>query len=333
MSTLDRWNAKTKPPGSLGKIEWIATRLAAIEQTDHPQATPAVALLFAADHGVHAEGVSPYPQAVTAQMVSNIVHGGAASSVLAKLHGIEHFVIDVGVASEIAPHPRLVNRAIRRSTHNFAVQPAMSEGEFERVLAIGRECINAQAAQARVVLVGEMGIANTSSASAVAAALLGLPAHEITGAGTGLDATGITHKVAVIDAALALHTDRDPRAVLRCLGGFEIVAMCGAYLEASAQRKALLIDGFIATVALLAAARMDPTVLDVCIFSHQSSERGHRAVLNDLSAEPLLSLGMRLGEATGALMAYPLLVQSCTLLAEMATFAEAAVDNRAGSLG
>jgi nicotinate-nucleotide--dimethylbenzimidazole phosphoribosyltransferase len=323
-----RWDAKTKPPGSLGRLESIAAQLGRIQKTTQPSATPAALLLFAGDHGVHVESVSPYPQSVTAQMVMNIATGGAASSVLAKLHHIDYCVYDVGVASGSFQHPRVHNTKIRSGTRNMMIERAMTEPEMQSAVQVGRASIGGFAASAKVVLIGEMGIANTTSASAIACALLNLPANAVTGAGTGLDATGIARKVRVIDAALALHRSTKPFDILQSLGGYEIAAMTGAYLEAHESHKVILVDGFIATVALLVAVRINPHVIDACIFSHLSQERGHRIVLDALSAKPLLDLGMRLGEGTGALTAYPLMVQSCALLQDMATFESASVDNR-----
>lgn len=327
-----RWRDKTKPPGSLGRLEWIAERMADIQQCDTPRTAPAALLLFAGDHGVHSEGVSPYPQAVTAQMVANIAHGGAASSVLAALYRIDYRVYDVGVAEMLAPHARIESCNLRQGSRNLRVEDAMTATETNAAIAIGQRAVRTFARDATVVLIGEMGIANSTSAAALTAALFKQPADEWVGAGTGLDAAGIAHKAHVVNAALsrrAYGDTLDTLETLAALGGFEIAAMVGAYLECAAMRKLILVDGFIATVALLVASRMDPAVLDVCIFSHASHERGHRALLQSLGASPLLDLGMRLGEGSGALTAYPLLVQSCALLDSMATFSQAAVTNRA----
>jgi nicotinate-nucleotide--dimethylbenzimidazole phosphoribosyltransferase len=327
----ERWAAKTKPPGSLGRLESIAEKMGSIQQTASPTATPAALLLFASDHGVHAESVSPYPQAVTAQMVLNIAGGGAASSVLAKLHGVDYRVYDVGVASELPSHPKIQSAKVRHGTRNLMLECAMNEAEMQAAVQSGRDAVREFAADARVVLIGEMGIANTTSAAAIACALLDQPAQIVTGAGTGLDATGIAHKARVIAAAIQLHKATQPLDVLRCVGGYEIAAMLGAYLESLEARKVILVDGFIATAALLIAARIDPGVTDACIFSHTSHEQGHRIVLDALGAKPLLALDMRLGEGTGALVAYPLLLQSCALLRDMATFESAGVNNRSVS--
>ncbi|MFM2399950.1 MAG: hypothetical protein RL341_2107 [Pseudomonadota bacterium] len=317
---------KTKPPGSLGALEALAVRLGMIQQTTQPTAAPAALLLFAGDHGVHAQGVSPYPQAVTAQMVVNILAGGAASSVLAAQHGIALTVVDVGVAALLPAHPNLTQAKVRAGTRDLSLEPAMLEAEVQAALGAGRAAVIAS--NANVVLIGEMGIANTTPATAIACALLDVPPGQIAGPGTGLDAAGVAHKAAVIARALALHSARDAQAVLRNLGGLELAAMCGAYLQAAQMRKVIVVDGFIATAALLVAARMQPQVLEFCVFSHNSGEPGHRILLNMLGAKPLLDLGLRLGEGTGALTAYPLLASACAILNNMASFEAAHVSNR-----
>jgi nicotinate-nucleotide--dimethylbenzimidazole phosphoribosyltransferase len=317
---------KTKPPGSLGRLEALALRLGLIQQTTRPTASPAQVLLFAGDHGVHAQGVSPYPQAVTAQMVANILAGGAASSVLAQQLGLPLTVVDVGVAAPLVPHPHLMAAKVGAGTRDCSVEPAMTEAEVEAALEAGRAAVRGR--DARVLLIGEMGIANTTPATAITCALLGLEPAQVAGPGTGLDAPGVAHKAAVIARALQLHGNHAPLEVLRCLGGLEIAAMAGAYLESAAQRKVLLIDGFIATAALLVAARIDLSVLDCCVFSHTSGEPGHRHLLHALQARPLLDLGLRLGEGTGALAAYPLLQSACAILNNMASFTSAHVSNR-----
>jgi nicotinate-nucleotide--dimethylbenzimidazole phosphoribosyltransferase len=314
---------KTKPPGSLGALETLALRLGMIQDTTQPHAQPAQLLLFAGDHGVHAQGVSPYPQAVTAQMVANILAGGAASSVLAKQYDMPLTVIDVGVAAPLATHPQLVHAKVRAGTRDLSREAAMTHEELQAALQAGRAAV--RASNAAVLLVGEMGIANTTPASAITCALLGLDAATVAGPGTGLNAQGIAHKAQVIACALQLHADRTPLEVLRCLGGLEIAAMTGAYLEGAARGCVLLMDGFIATAALLVAVRMQPDVLHACVFSHTSGEPGHTHVLRALNAQPLLNLGLRLGEGTGALTAYPLLQSACAMLNNMASFSSAGV--------
>ena len=333
---------KTKPPLSLGRLEAIATDMAVIQETLTPSAAPAVALIFAADHGVYAAGVSPYPQAVTAQMVANIVSGGAASSVLARAHDVAIYVIDVGVLTASAAHPLLHDARVRASSRNMAVEAAMSETELTQALAAGDHAVARAVAGtgAKVLIMGEMGLANTTAATAMSCALLNLPAAVMTGPGTGLDADGIAHKTRVIEQILALHAPRAPhtpdgaggaaqaREVLRCMGGLEIAAMVGAYLAVARTRTVLLIDGFIATAALLVAIRIDPAVRGHCLFAHTSGEPGHQHLLKELNAEPILNFAMRLGEATGALTAYPLLKSACAIMTEMASFTSAGVSDR-----
>jgi nicotinate-nucleotide--dimethylbenzimidazole phosphoribosyltransferase len=330
MSVAERWLEKTKPPGSLGRIEWIAEKLGDIQRTLCPVAQPASLLLFAGDHGVYEEGVSPYPQAVTAQMVANIANGGAASSVLAAHHGIDYRVFNVGVISPIADQARYTHANVRLGTRNFIRESAMTHAEMHSAMEVGRQAVSDMnsASQRSVVIVGEMGIGNSTVAAAIAAALLDCEAVAVVGPGTGANAQGVVLKASVVASGLQRHPSREPLHVLQSLGGLEIAAMVGAYLEASRQRTAILVDGFIATAALLVAARIDAQVLDVCLFSHRSGEPGHAVILSALNAVPLLDLGMRLGEGTGALIAYPLLVQSCALLANMASFSDAQVNNR-----
>jgi nicotinate-nucleotide--dimethylbenzimidazole phosphoribosyltransferase len=317
---------KTKPPGSLGALEALALKLGMIQGTTQPCAQPAHVLLFAGDHGVHAQGVSPYPQAVTAQMVANILAGGAASAVLAQQHGIPLTVVDVGVAAPLAAHAQLINANVRAGTRDLSVEAAMTPQELNAALQAGRAAVHT--CNAAVLLVGEMGIANTTPASAIACALLGLDPAQVAGPGTGLNTQGIAHKAQVITRALQLHADRTPLEVLRCLGGLEIAAMTGAYLEGAARGCVLLVDGFIATAALLVAARIEPAVLQACVFSHTSGEPAHAHLLQALNAQPLLNLGLRLGEGTGALTAYPLLQCACAILNNMASFTSAGVSGK-----
>jgi nicotinate-nucleotide--dimethylbenzimidazole phosphoribosyltransferase len=291
--------------------------------------------LFAGDHGIVAEGVSLYPQAVTAQMVANICSGGAASSVLARAHGVSLTVIDVGVIKTLSinavPPVAFIDAKVQAGSANFAQTRAMTARACEAAIEVGRDAVKRSAAT--VMLIGEMGIGNTTAAAALAAALLDCDVAEVVGPGTGLAHDGVVHKANVIRRALALHATavlnakRDPMTLLACVGGLEIAAMVGSYLECAAQSKVLLVDGFIASAALLIAVAHDTRVRDCCVFSHVSGEPGHQRILSALNAKPLLNLGMRLGEGTGALMAYPLLKSACAIVNEMASFAEAGVSN------
>ncbi len=329
-------NNKTKPPGSLGKLESLALQIGLIQQSPTPVAAPAMLLLFAADHGVYAEGIAPYPQEVTAQMVSNICAGGAASSVLARQHQINLAVTDVGVAAKLDANAMLIDAKVAFGSHNLAREPAMQADELQAAMAAGGNAVKARAAEARVVLIGEMGIGNTTAAAALSCVLLGALPVALTGPGTGLDAAGIAHKAAVIHAAMLLHgyppgttfanaSKEDVLTLIGALGGLEIAAMVGAYLQCAAMRKVILVDGMIATAALGCAVLLEPTLLEFCVFSHQSSEPAHAGLLRLLGAAPLLDLQLRLGEGTGALCAYPLLQSACAIINEMATFSSAGV--------
>jgi nicotinate-nucleotide--dimethylbenzimidazole phosphoribosyltransferase len=320
----------TKPAGSLGVLETLAITLAALQATERPRASSAPIILFAGDHGVTAQGISAYPPAVTVEMLKNFASGGAAISVLAHELGLPLTVVDAGTLA-IDPVPGTVLDKPRRGTRDFTVEPAMTEAELDAALDAGRRAVEA-AGPSDLILFGEMGIGNTTSAAAVAAALLGKPAAEIAGAGTGLDSTGIAHKIQIIESGLALHglekSGSDPLRVLATVGGLEIAALAGAIVAAAQARRPVLIDGFIVTVAALAATRLNPSCVPWLIYSHRSAERGHGAVLDALSARPVLDLNLRLGEGSGAATALAVLRLACALHNGMATFAEAAVSGR-----
>jgi nicotinate-nucleotide--dimethylbenzimidazole phosphoribosyltransferase len=330
-----RLDELTKPPGSLGRLEWIAARLCAIQETVTPRATPRRIIIFAADHGVTEEGVSAYPSAVTAQMVGNFLRGGAAINVLARAVGADICVVDTGVAGEIDTSGQaaaFVSRRVRPGTRNMTKGPAMSEDELASALDIGLDVADGAAKSGvAVIACGDMGIGNTTAASAMTAAILGVPAVEVTGAGTGIGGEMLAHKVEVVSHALAVNRPgRDPLAVLRTIGGFEIAAIAGAYLGAAAHRMAIVGDGFIATAAALAAAAICPPFLDYWFAGHRSPEPGHTWQLGFLQQQPLLELEMRLGEGTGAALAMPLFGAAAAVMNEMATFASAGVAGRAG---
>jgi nicotinate-nucleotide--dimethylbenzimidazole phosphoribosyltransferase len=327
-SWLDRARARqlelTKPPGSLGRLEEIANRMAAIQETLAPAADPARVVLFAADHGVCAEGVNPYPQAVTAQMVANFLRGGAAINALARSAGVDLEIVDAGVAHEIPAPAGLVQRKVAPGTANFCRGPAMSAEQAMAALDLGIDCSRGEA---RLVGIGEMGIGNTTAASAVTAALTGLEAAAVVGRGTGADDGIMQRKRTAVERALALHGAYldDPMAVLARLGGFEIGAMAGLCLGAAAQRRAVLVDGFIATAAAAVAVRMCPAVRDYLIPAHRSTEPGHAPLLEIVGHRPLLDLEMRLGEGTGAALAVPVVRAAVAAFTGMATFASAGV--------
>ena len=317
-------DTKTKPLGALGAIEALAARIARIQGTLTPSLRLCRLVLFAADHGVAAEGVSAYPQEVTRQMVLNFLAGGAAANVFARQVGVDLSVVDAGIAGEPLDVPGLVPRRIAAGTANFVVEPAMSPEQCEAALRNGLllgEDISADAAA-----FGEMGIANTSSASMIAHKLTGADLDSLVGPGTGLDAPGLARKTAVLARAAARTAPRlYPGDALREYGGFEIVMMAGAMIGAARTGSVVLVDGFIASVAALAAAGLAPGLSDYLVFAHRSAEPGHRAVLDALGARPLLELDMRLGEGTGALLAWPLLRCAAATLSEMASFESAGV--------
>jgi nicotinate-nucleotide--dimethylbenzimidazole phosphoribosyltransferase len=325
----DAINHKTKPLGSLGALEPLAKQLGLIQRAVTVSIQQPAIVVFAADHGVVAEGISAYPQDVTWQMVENFLGQGAAINVFARQNGCALHVVDAGVAHDFGSRAGLVDRKIAHGTRNFATEPAMSSMERAAAMQAGAALI--ADLPGNVIGFGEMGIGNTTAAAALMHKLTGIPVAECVGAGTGLSPDGISRKQHVIEQAVKLHADvRDPLEVLATFGGFEIAMMAGAMLEAAARRKVLLIDGFIVTAALLVAARIAPAILDYCVFAHCSDEAGHRRMLDALGARPLLQLGLRLGEGTGAALALPLLHAAANFLNEMATFSSAAVSEKIG---
>ena len=327
----ERQRQLTKPAGSLGMLEVLAVRLAGLQRQLKPSVEQVWIAIFAGDHGVVAEGVSPFPQAVTGQMLHNFVNGGAAISVLARQLAAQLEVIDLGNATLEADLPGVRHLHIVPGTGNFAVGPALSREQCLAALQAGRASAQrAQAAGMQLFIGGEMGIGNTTAAAALACALLERPVQALVGPGTGLDSAGIQHKAQVIQRALALHgpLSHDPLRALTCLGGLEIAALVGAYLACAQQGLAVLVDGYICSVAALIAVRLNPSVLPWLLFAHNGAEPGHRLVLEALDGQPLLDLGLRLGEGSGAALAVPLLRLACALHGQMATFAEAAVADR-----
>ncbi len=328
----ERQRQLTKPAGSLGPLEDMAVQLAGLQKRLKPAVDKVWISIFAGDHGIVAEGVSPYPQEVTWQMLLNFVNGGAAISVLARQLGAQLEVVDLGTASSVDNLPGVRHERVGPGTRNFAVEPAMTRAQGEQALQVGRDSVQrALAAGTQLFIGGEMGIGNTSSAAALACALLNCPITDLAGPGTGLDAAGVSHKAQVIQRALDTHAglSADPLERLLCFGGFEVVALVGAYLAAAQAGIAVLVDGYICTVAALVATRLNPSCRDWLLFGHKGAEPGHRHVLAALDAQPLLDLGLRLGEASGAALAVPLLRLACDLHGQMATFAEAAVADRA----
>ncbi|NIE77783.1 nicotinate-nucleotide--dimethylbenzimidazole phosphoribosyltransferase [Pantoea sp. Tr-811] len=335
LAAMDQARARqqqlTKPAGSLGQLEGLAERLAGLQGCERPSLERVAITIFAGDHGVVEEGISAYPQAVTGQMLRNFVGGGAAISVLARQLQASLEVVDLGTIDLALALPGVRHLHLGAGTANFAREPAMTDEQLQAALQAGRDAaLRAAAAGAQLFIGGEMGIGNTSAAAALASTLLECPARELSGPGTGLDSAGVSHKAEVIERALALHgLERDdPLRALACVGGFEIAALAGAYLACAQQGIAVLVDGFICSVAALLAVRLNPQSRDWLLFAHQGAEPGHKALLAELQAQPLLALGLRLGEGSGAALAVPLLRLACALHGQMATFAEAAVADR-----
>jgi nicotinate-nucleotide--dimethylbenzimidazole phosphoribosyltransferase len=321
----------TKPAGSLGQMESLAVQLAGLQGRVKPSLEQVWIAIFAGDHGVVAEGVSAYPQEVTGQMLLNFVSGGAAISVLARQLGASLEVVDLGTVTPSLNLPGVRHLNVGPGTANFVQGPAMTEAQGQLALQAGRDSVQrAIASGAQLFIGGEMGIGNTTAASALACALLDCPVGQLTGPGTGLNAEGVSHKARVIERALVLHGPQrgDALQTLFNLGGFEIAALVGAYLACAQEGVAVLVDGFICSVAALVAVRLNPECRQWLLFGHRGAEPGHRHVLQTLDAQPLLDLGLRLGEGSGAALAVPLLRLACDLHGQMATFAEAAVADR-----
>lgn len=323
---------KTKPLGALGRLETLAVQLGMIQGTTTPQITQPQIRVFAADHGLTKHGTSAYPSAVTAQMVYNFLQGGAAINVLAHQHNIELKVVDAGVDADFTnspfkDHAQLLDYKVRRGSRDAITEPAMTAAECLAALENGMNIVKGIAGN--LLIVGEMGIGNTSAASLLLTRLGDIPIDACIGRGTGLDDKGLEHKANILTQVLARHSDvQAPFDVLAALGGLEIAMMAGALIQAASERRILLIDGFIASSALLAAERLAPGVVQYAIFAHHSVEPGHAHLLKLLNAEPLLNMGMRLGEGSGAALAYPLLQSACAIINEMASFNDAGISGQ-----
>ncbi len=325
---LAKQSQLTKPPGSLGLLEGLAIQLSSLQRTEKPAAEKVQIAIFAADHGVAAAGVSAFPQEVTVQMIANFSAGGAAISVLAKSLQADLDVIDVGTVVEPGILPGVISRRAGAGTANLQVKDAMDEAQLVVALNAGREAaLRAKERSVDLFIGGDMGIGNTTPAAALGCVLLDADPEQLAGPGTGLDSTGVAHKANVIREALSRYGNlaNQPLEALRCLGGFEIAALTGAYISCAHLGIPVLVDGYITTAAALVAVKHQPEIREWLIFSHQSAEPGHQAMLNALDAKPLLNLGMRLGEGSGAATAVPLLRAACTLHNKMATFADAGV--------
>jgi len=323
----------TKPLGSLGRLEDIAARFVALRSGDHAPTLNKAAYVFAADHGIVAEGVSAYPKEVTRQMVLNFLQQGAAINVLAKLHHAQLTIVDVGVDADFGDLPGLLHRKVRPGTRNMLHEPAMTEDEMQRALQVGLElATGAQEKRRTLIAVGEMGIGNTTSASVITAVLTGQPPAAVTGKGTGLDTAAHEHKISVVDAIMQKHFGKAPRIaqqqpleILQRVGGLEIAAMVGFVLGAARYQIPVITDGFISTAAAALAYAVEPRVIEYLFAGHCSQEPGHRFLLKYLGLDPILTLDMRLGEGTGAVLAMPIIESALRLYTDMATFASAGV--------
>jgi len=323
-----RIDRKTKPLGSLGRLEGLMLRLGLILGSEQPRLVDPQLMVFAADHGLAAHGVSAYPSDVTWQMVENFLAGGAAVSVLARQHGLQLSIVDAGVRHVFEPRPGLLIAKIAMGSRDMLDGPAMTMDECATAIAAGKTLL--QKRPGNVLLLGEMGIGNTSSAALLLSRLGGHPLAACVGRGTGLDDAQLRHKLEVLTRALEQHPRAtEPLAALAALGGLEIAMMVGAVLQAAQERRVIVVDGFITGAAVLVASALQPAVLERCVFAHRSNEQGHRLMLDTLQAEPLLDLGLRLGEGSGAALAWPLLASACRLLGEMASFDAAGVSDRA----
>lgn len=323
----------TKPRGALGALEEVSIRLAGIAGVCPPPVpTPAAVAVFAADHGVHAQGVTPWPQEVTAQMVGNFLAGGAAVNAFAGQVGAEVVVVDVGVLGDLEPSPGLLSRKVRAGTGDLMVEPAMTRAEAVAAIEVGIQVArDLVAAGNRILLTGDMGIANTTASAALIAAFTGRDPADVTGRGTGIDDATLARKTDVVRRALALHAPDpdDGLGVLAAVGGLEHAALVGFVLGAAAARVPILLDGVIAGAAALVAVALAPDCLDACLAGHRSAEPGHAVALHALSLRPLVDLELRLGEGTGAVLALPLVQAAAAALAQMATFDSAGVSDKA----
>ncbi|MDT3320155.1 MULTISPECIES: nicotinate-nucleotide--dimethylbenzimidazole phosphoribosyltransferase [Shewanella] len=330
---------KTKPPGALGQLESLALQIARVQatdlqQTDQPQNTvlkivhPTM-LVFAGDHGIAAEGVSIAPSEVTRQMVQNFAHGGAAINVFCRQVGFTLEVIDCGILTPVEGVEGIIDQRLGAGTGAIHLEPAMALETVDKGFAMARDLIERHhQAGCNLVAFGEMGIGNTSAAAAIMAAIMQLDVIDCVGRGTGINSETLERKLMLIELALLLHQSalNGPKSVLACLGGFEIVQMTGAMLAAAERKMLVVVDGFIATAAALVAVQIAPNVRDYLIFAHQSDEQGHQRMLEFLQAKPLLSLGLRLGEGTGAALALPLIQASVNFYNQMASFSDAGIE-------
>ncbi len=319
----------TKPPGALGALEDVAIKLAGLQGVVKPELEKIYISIFAGDHGIAKQGVSAFPQAVTTEMVKNFATGGAAISVLARRLQAQFEVVNLGTIFEVQAHPQIIDARISEGTEDFSQTSAMNKEQLQQALLQGQLAAQrASESQCQLFIGGEMGIGNTSSASALAAARLNLPAQELVGLGTGISQEQLPLKIKLIDQALKLHSSMAPLEQLQNLGGFEIAGLVGAYIRCAQLNVPVLVDGFISSVAALMAVAINESIAPWLLFSHESAEPGHQKVLAALNAQPLLNIGMRLGEGSGAALVVSLLQSAVALHNEMATFAQAGVSEK-----
>lgn len=325
-AAIARQNSLTKPRGALGRLEDVAVQMSAMQRTLEPHANKALIAVFAGDHGVATESVSAYPQTVTSEMVRNFANGGAAISVLAKSMGIDFTVVNVGTVYALEDLPNVQDLRVGAGTQNMCVTEAMSLEQCEEALAVGRDIID-QAGDIDVFIGGEMGIGNSTAAAALAVAHTRLSATAMVGRGTGISDQVLSKKAAVVTRAMSRHLPhmKNGVEVLRRIGGYEINALAGAYIRAAQRGIVVLVDGYICTAAAISAVKINPSIRPWLFFSHCSAEPGHSRLLNKLEAEPLLQLNMRLGEGTGAALAFPIMQAACRLQIKMASFEQAGV--------
>ncbi len=329
LSLRSKIDQKTKPLGSLGQLESLALQIGLCQNSLTPCLNKPTILIFAGDHGIVEEGVSAYPQSVTSQMVGNFLSGGAAINVFARQHQLELIVIDAGVNADLPKHPKLISAKISKGTHNFLKKPAMSLQACINTIKTGADLVLQQYQNGcNCIGFGEMGIGNTSSAALLMQSLTGIPLKQCVGRGTGINNAQFQNKFNVLQQVLNHHKNLStPLDILVTLGGYEIAMMVGAYLKAAEDGILIIVDGFIASAALLVAYKLYPEVLNYCVFSHVSNEQGHQVLLKYFNVNALLNLNLRLGEGSGIALAYPLLQSAVLFLTEMATFNEASIDN------
>lgn len=313
-----------KPKGSLGLLETLAEQICMVQQTLTPSLKHPCHILYGADHGIEREGVSVSPRDVTWQQMQNFTRGGGGVNMFCRQHHFKLFIVDVGVDHDLSDYPDIINRKIANGTRNFLYEPAMSEEEYRKALSVGREMAErCHEEGSNIICIGEMGIGNTSPSSIWMHLLGNIPLDECIGAGAGLDQKGIGHKREVLHKAVERFTEKDTLSIIRHFGGFEMVAAIGTMLRAAELKMLIMVDGFIMSACMLAASRLCPTVLDYAIFGHCGDESGHKRMLELMNARPLLHLGMKLGEGTGALCSYPLIVSAVNMMTEMNNFENA----------